>query len=1328
MLEPDAKAKLAATVRDLRARLLKDLHDHADGRYRLGVALDQAGLSEAARVKRLRLEAWLEEQVGSERMQGETPADARVRHRLTAEKLAAATLLNRLVVVKLLEAQGRILPLVVTGGWTSAGYRDFREFAPELVRDDPTEGFATLVELLFEELALDLPGLFGKVELVELFPTSPAMLRRLVEALDQPELRSAWGDDTTLGWVYQYWNDPEREALDAKLHAGGKVEPHEIASKTQMFTERYMVEWLLHNSLGQIWLAMCRKHGWRPEVEARGTLDALEARRGEWRRKREAGEVALDELMPIRNSLEDRWKYWVPQPLPDDAVAAAPERLEDLRILDPACGSGHFLVIAFDLLHELYQEQARHHDERVDNRAITERILEDNLHGIDIDARAVQIAAAALLVKAWQTCPEARPRRLQLVASNLKLGALADDDPALVALRRAVREETGLPEELTDRIVGALAGADHLGSLLKVGQEVRGAIEEFMEKRREEIERSRQTNLFEANVEVEEIDVDVEEFMGKLLTRLETFLADHTGGDDLGLRLHGEQLAAGMRFVRLLREDTYDLVVGNPPYQGTSRMVDAAYVKKHYPRGKADLYAAFLERGLELVKPGGTSAMLTMRNWMFIAQFSKLREHLLKGYDLRIIGDVDRGAFDEVPNELLAAAMSILRKARPPNKRSVALQPTPLGDTSYDRQRTNRKRAATLSQVGTFKFTSSDFKNVPGAPILYWWSEQFFEFYKQHPKLSELCDIGVGLQTGNNNRFLRRSWEMSIGNLATKSHIAHSTWFPCIKGAGGRKWMEPLDCLVNWRRGGVEVRNFMRDGKLASRPQNIDLYFRLGIAYATLGNSFSARAHRYPSIIECMGASIYPTEEDIPNLLCLLNSRISSKIASSLNPTLHIQPGDVERLPVIGIDSAQIVFRRLESAFSEHEAHRETSVEFQHPSPSSWRYAQDWAQRAVDRAEGAPLPPWEPAYDDEPAIDHVSYAVGVALGRFGGGGEGILDQPPADALDDGILFLNALHPDDDLVHPACAPLHDAWAEHGPRIDPKRDLGTWLRERFFQDDHRKRYEDRPIYLPLSSKNRTFVAWLSIHRCAAQTLPALVAERLRPALTVVEGELDDLRAARGQGDAKAQARASRREDELVEGRAELVELIASVRRIAEQGPPPARPSDPPREADAAFALDLDDGVMIHSAALWPLIEPQGWKKPRQWWSELCCAKGKKDYDWAHLARRYFPARVEAKCAQDPSLAVAHGCFWRLHPAKAYAWELRLQDEIGPDFTLDEEDSDPRRAAFLDEHPDQAAAVRAAEAKRRERKRKKQEKDAAEEAARRRGPGIHGPLLRS
>jgi hypothetical protein len=142
-----------------------------------------------------------------------------------------------------------------------------------------------------------------------------------------------------------------------------------------------------------------------------------------------------------------------------------------------------------------------------------------------------------------------------------------------------------------------------------------------------------------------------------------------------------------------------------------------------------------------------------------------------------------------------------------------------------------------------------------------------------------------------------------------------------------------------------------------------------------------------------------------------------------------------------------------------------------------------------------------------------------------------------------------------------------------------------------------------------------------------------------------------------------------------------------------------------------MDLDDGVMINSAALWPLLAPQ-WSDPKKWWKQLCLAEGKKDYDWAHLARRYFPSRVDEKCKKDPSLAVAHGCFWRCHPAKAYAWELRLQDEIRSDFTIDEPGSNEARAAYLREHAADAEAVREKERVRRQRKAAKHEEEKEEE----------------
>ena len=362
----DAKRALSTTIRSLRARLLDDLHAATETVYRLAVRARDAGLDEEARTRRTRLEAWIAEQLRAQdagATKGKKPQTAED-FRREAEKQAAYTLLNRLVILRLMEApspNGRPLrgPAVATGGWESPGYKDFRELAPALVRGDETEGYAFLLQLVFEDLATELPGLYGPVGVADLIPTPAATLRHIVEALDAPELESCWTDDMTLGWVYQYWNDPEREEIDRKLNAGGKVEPHEIASKTQLFTERYMVDWLLQNSLGPMWLAICRKQGWTPDVEApegngSSTLQRMEERRVEWRAKREAGEVSLTDLMPLHTNAERRWAYYVPQPIPDDAVEHAADSVRDLKILDPAVGSGHFLVVAMDLLAALY--------------------------------------------------------------------------------------------------------------------------------------------------------------------------------------------------------------------------------------------------------------------------------------------------------------------------------------------------------------------------------------------------------------------------------------------------------------------------------------------------------------------------------------------------------------------------------------------------------------------------------------------------------------------------------------------------------------------------------------------------------------------------------------------------------------------------------------------------------------------------------------------------------------------------------------------------------------------------------------------------------------
>ena len=1339
-MTPDSKKTLSSTIRGLRQRLLEDLQIAADSAYRLSVRVQDAGLDEAARTKRKRLDGWLDEQVRTQ------AAGGRRRERLDflreAEQQAAYTLLNRLVILRLMEEPGPSgqplrKPALIKGGWGSTAYQDFRDLARGVVRDDPTEGFGFLLQLVCEELAEDLPGLFGSAGIADLIPIPAATLRFAVDELNQEDLKSCWADDMTLGWIYQYWNDPERERLDAKINDGGKIEPHEIASKTQMFTERYMVDWMLQNSLGLMWFTLCQKNGWAPEVQTNGTLQRLEDRRIEWRAKRAAGEVSLTDLMPLESKEEERWAYFLPdQEIPDEAVELAPESVREWKILDPAVGSGHFLVVSLGLLLALFQEEARHRGQQDasewSERAIVEHLLAHTLHGIDIDPRAVQIAAASLWLKGKALCPEIEPEQLNLVAPNLRLAELPADDPALVELRSDIEAETGIVGEFTSQILRALQGADHLGTLLKIDQAVDTAIEQ-QERRLKALSAKAQQvqpDLFGGAPPVQaEMDFSAAEARTDLQELLEEFLTHHSSANDLGLRLHGEQLAAGVRFVRLLKEASYHLVIANPPYQGTGKMESTSYVELHYPLGKADLYAAFLLRGLELVKPGGVSAMLTMRNWMFLKQSAGLREQLHCNGIISALGDFDRGAFEDILDEVVSVCASLFKRLRPSaNSISSAHCPTPREDNSRDGARTARKRSATLAQEGLYQFQVVDLKVVPEWPLVYWWSDDLLGLYERLDLLETTCPARATQGLYNNTRFIRRSPEISVNSLRILVCASGTAkWVPLTNGADGAVWIEPLREVAAWGAHGIEPKIYMsmKTDSEVYRYANEQFFFsRNGVAYAAIGSRFSARITRYSGIFANMGRSLF--HNDPASILCLLNSRIVCDIVSGLNPGIHFEAGDINRIPLVPISGSGVILETLKSGFAVHESHREPSVEFLHSGSSPWRHAQEWAQQAVDRPEGTPLPDYTEELDPEPPTDHLSFALGVALGRFApvddegqpttSNQPGIIDPSTADlsnALSAGILFLDGSLEEndhrDDLGQPAAVPLHQAWSRHGSVIAPNRSLRDWLRLDFFKDVHKGMYENRPIHWPLSSSSKTFVAWVNIHRLDGQTLKVLLADHLIPARARIDGELDDLRQVRDSDDRKAARQADSRIGKLSRWREELSEFIAGVEQCADHGAPSTDGRCPAREEDAVFAPDLDDGVMINSAALWPLLEPQ-WKEPKKWWKELASSQGKKDYDWAHLAMRYWPTRVETKCKMDPSLGVAHGCFWRYHPERAWAWELRLQQEIGPDFRIEEapyrpggrdlgdQGDAPHRQAWLSEHPNEALAAVEKEAIRR------------------------------
>ncbi len=1311
-MTPEAKGQLSKTIRALRTRLLEDFQSANESTFKYSIRrIDQAKLSEANATRRRRIEDWIAEQVRGEvgKKTKRTPED----FRRDLEKQAAYTLLNRMLILRLMEAIGLHRGDLVAKGWNSDAYKSFRYFSQEIVRGDESEGYSVLLQMVFDDLAIDMPGLYGNAGISDLIPVPTKTLRGVVDAFADAELETCWTDDMTLGWVYQYWNDPEREALDAKINDGGKIEPHEIASKTQMFTERYIVDWLLQNSLGPMWLAMCKKHGWTPLVESTGTLDALEQRRVEWRAKRDAGEVALTDLMTLQSELEQRWAYYVPHAIPEDAIANAPESVRELKILDPAVGSGHFLVVAFDLLFVMYKEEAEHRGQSDNNewspKSIVESILENNLHGIDLDPRAVQIAAAALWLKAQTTCRDAHPRQLNLVASNLQLASLPDSDPALVELRSVVENETGMPGKLTDTIVQALRGADYLGSLLQIDKAVDEAImrhETSLATRPVHYKR----DLFGNPIQNQQtIDFDAMASRQSLLVGLEQFLKTHTSGEDLGLRTRGKQLAAGVRFMRMVKEGSYDLVVANPPYQGTSKLATAKYVETHYPLGKADLYAAFILRGLQLVRDGGVSSMLTMRNWMFIKQFSGLRDRLFTSSRLIALGDFDRGAFEDVMDEVVSVAISVFEKS-PSSEKSFAICPTPRDDRSRDKQRTQRKRAATLCHIGLYSLDLEALEVVSQWPLVYWWSIDFIKNYAETPKLSDEMESRIGIRTSDNGRFIRFVWELrptSILKVPIDQELpalVDIQFAPHLMGAAGRAWIDDLTHVIDWRRNGLEICVTL-ERAYGAYPQSTEFYFQPLIALPKIGSNFCARTTLYRSVFDCASPCVFP--KSVPETLCTLNTGVTKDFVQAINPTINVQPGDIDRVPLFEVPNSEQIFQRLKTEFYINEARRECSIDFRRPGESRWPAAVKWADKAVNGADK--FTDFEGDYSTTSAEEWISFAFGVSIGRFASDGSGVVDSAsPAlsQALPNGIMFLDCSLDENDqrdsLGHPAVRLLRTTWEEQATKIDHRRSLRNWLATEFFSRIHKDMYGNRPIYWPLSSKNKTFVAWVNIHQWHANILRSLLADHLqRDTLPRIDGELEDLRKARSSGEKNSDARFL----QVQKWKDELDEFISLIKECSEKGPPPTDDKCPTRELESRFDPMLEDGVLISSAAIWPLLEPQ-WKDPKKWWKELAVAssKGNMDYDWSQLAMRYFPKRVDDKCQKDASLGVAHGCFWKYHPAKAWAWELRLQNEIAPDFRVEEasyrgDGGDvEHRAAFLRDNALEAIAAIEKEALRR------------------------------
>ena len=258
-------------------------------------------------------------------------------------------------------------------------------------------------------------------------------------------------------------------------------------------------------------------------------------------------------------------------------------------------------------------------------------------------------------------------------------------------------EVTGIPENLTEQIIQSLRGADQWGSLLKVDEAVDRAISEF-EANLGIKAAAVQTNMFEEVGSVQRaLDFDAKRVKSSLLEMVESFLAKHTGGDDLGLRLRGQQLAAGVRFIRMVRESSYDLVIGNPPYNSAGKMRDVTYFQEKYPEGSPDLFAAFMIRSLQLVKPFGIAVNVTLSNWMYLGTYEKLREYLLDKSSILMISDLGKAAFTK-GSMLINTSMNIFQRANQDEfYQSIVVRPFKPQDVIIDPYQSQRNENVLIS-------------------------------------------------------------------------------------------------------------------------------------------------------------------------------------------------------------------------------------------------------------------------------------------------------------------------------------------------------------------------------------------------------------------------------------------------------------------------------------------------------------------------------------------------------------------------------------------------------------------------------------------------------
>ena len=518
---------------------------------------------------------------------------------------------------------------------------------------------------------------------------------------------------------------------------------------------------------------------------------------------------------------------------------------EEIKICDPACGSGHMLTYAFDLLYAIYEEEG------YSPRDIPEMILMNNLYGIEIDERAGEMAAFALTMKAREKQRQFFDKRIKPKICVLEPIRFEQDklDRYMDFIGRDL-----FPPSL-ETTLHQFEDADNLGSLIRPAATDATAV----------------LNVLESKDVRDEV---------------------------LFRRTHEKVLQVLRQSVYL--SDKYHAVITNPPYMGSRNMNGrlAKWLKNNFSDSRSDLFASFIERSLEFVHEAGLVAMITMQSWMFLSSFQAFRQRILMQETILSMAHLGANAFDSIGGHVVMTTAFVLEKKEKPLHQGGYLRL--LGGGSENIKSKLMRDAIDNPNYGClYRASSADFRKIPGNPIAYWAKENsLINVFNTRKTIRDLCEFtGSQHKTGNNDQYLRMHWEVSRVDIGQKSR-----WVPCAKGGGNRKWFGLLTNVVDWSEEAIEFYKTNPTSNLLAEKH----WFRSGITYSKVTSG--TNTFRFlPSgcIYDMGGPAFHPLKESQEIFLLGCNTDISDKIFEILNPTLNLQVKDAKNLPIPEFDENQ---------------------------------------------------------------------------------------------------------------------------------------------------------------------------------------------------------------------------------------------------------------------------------------------------------------------------------------------------------------------------------------------------------------------------------------